>query len=81
MTCEEFVELVTAYLEGALDATATQEFEQHLELCDGCERYLDQIRRTIDLLGEVPAEALSGAARTQLLGFYRAWSAAGGDHQ
>jgi hypothetical protein len=51
MDCDRFVELVTAYLEGALDPDAERHLVEHLAECDGCERYLDQIRRTVLALG------------------------------
>ena len=53
MTCKELVELVTDYLEGRLPPAQVEEFEQHLELCEGCVTYVDQIRATMDLVGSV----------------------------
>ena len=41
ITCREVVELVTDYLERALDAGETSLFEQHLNFCDGCVTYVD----------------------------------------
>jgi anti-sigma factor RsiW len=73
MTCAEFVELVSAYLEGELDTDTELRFVEHLELCEGCERYLDQIRVTIDRLGSLPPESLSEPARTNLLAAFRDW--------
>ena len=35
LSCREIVELVTDYLEGDLDATTTNAFETHLDLCPG----------------------------------------------
>jgi hypothetical protein len=35
MDCNELVELVTAYLEGALDLDTRARFEVHLTECDG----------------------------------------------
>jgi anti-sigma factor RsiW len=75
MTCSEFVELVTAYLEGDLDRDAETRFVEHLARCEGCERYLDQIRVTVDRLGTLPQEALSEPARTALLDAFRDWRA------
>ena len=73
MTCEELVELVTAYLENTLAATDRRTFDEHLARCPGCDTYLEQFRTTIELLGELPAESLSPAAREQLLGAFDAW--------
>ncbi|MEY9929674.1 anti-sigma factor RsiW [Catenulispora sp. GP43] len=71
MDCDEFVELVTDFLEGALPEADEARFIAHLAECDGCETYLAQFRQTIDTLGELPSEALSGQAREQLLNAFR----------
>ena len=73
MTCAEFVELVTAFLEGALDADTEARFIEHLALCPGCDTYLEQFRQTIDTLGELPPEALSEQARDRLLTAFDDW--------
>jgi predicted anti-sigma-YlaC factor YlaD len=52
VTCQELVELVTAYLDGALDQETEHRLIEHLPECDGCSRYLDQIRRTIRSLND-----------------------------
>jgi anti-sigma factor RsiW len=67
VTCQEIVELVTDYLEGALDPAMTAEVEAHLQLCDGCDSYVEQMRATIHALGTVPVETLSETAQSQLL--------------
>ena len=77
MTCQDVVELVTAYLEGTLSAEDRELFEQHLELCDGCERYLRQMKRTIELIGEVQEDSLSPRTRQQLLDAFTGWKDAG----
>jgi anti-sigma factor RsiW len=74
MTCQELVELVTSYLEGALPVPEQRAFEEHLALCAGCDRYLDQLRRTIELLGAVPDDALSEPAVQQLSQAFAEWS-------
>lgn len=73
MTCKEFVELVTEYLERSLPPFAAERFEQHLALCPGCETYLEQIRRTISEVGRVGEEDLSPEARHRLLSAFRNW--------
>jgi anti-sigma factor RsiW len=73
LNCNEFVELVTAFLDGALDPETQERFETHLAGCDGCDRYLDQIRRTIRTVGELPPRSLSLDARQALLGAFREW--------
>ncbi|MVU76242.1 anti-sigma factor [Nocardia sp. ET3-3] len=71
MNCDEFVELVTAFLDGALEPDTEQRFLEHLSRCDGCEVYLEQFRRTIQAVGELPPETLSGPARDHLLNAFR----------
>ncbi|NIK59889.1 zf-HC2 domain-containing protein [Kribbella shirazensis] len=71
LDCREFVELVTSYLEGSMDAQAEQDFVDHLALCDGCERYLDQMRRTSESLAELPGDSIATDARSALLDAFR----------
>src|SRR5204863_934715 len=73
LNCDEFVELVTAYLDNTLDDLTRRRFEAHLDDCEGCERYLDQIRRTVTELGQLPVERLSDDARDGLLAAFRGW--------
>ena len=44
LACNEIVELVTDYLEGALDDATRTRLELHVITCRGCETYLDQMR-------------------------------------
>ena len=71
VACQEIVELVTDYLEGALDPDMTAEVEAHLQLCDGCDIYVEQMRATIRALGTVPLETLSETAQSELLQAFR----------
>jgi anti-sigma factor RsiW len=71
LTCQEIVELVTAYLEGELDESTTRTFEDHLATCPGCETYVEQFRVTIAKLGEVPLGSLSSETQTRLLAAFR----------
>ena len=71
MACNEFVELVTEYLEGTLSPEDRQRFEEHLALCDGCSTYLEQMRQTISVLGRLPEEAIPPAAEEKLLSAFR----------
>ena len=55
MTCQELVELVTDYFEGALDEPSRAEFEEHLLGCPGCTTYLEQMRATMLLAHDTKA--------------------------
>lgn len=52
MTCQQLVELVTDYFEGAMPAAERDRFEAHLKVCPGCEYYLEQMRTTMRLVQE-----------------------------
>jgi anti-sigma factor RsiW len=76
ISCIDLVELVTEYLEGALDEPTSAEVEAHLALCPGCDTYLTQMRETIRTLGHVPVESLSDEAAAELLSAFRDFHAA-----
>ncbi|MGH2557447.1 MAG: anti-sigma factor family protein [Thermomicrobiales bacterium] len=73
MTCQELVELITDYLEHALPAAERARFEAHLASCPGCRTYLDQMRRTLAVVGRLREDDVSPAAREKLLAHFRAW--------
>jgi anti-sigma factor RsiW len=75
MSCRELVEVITDYLEGAMAADDRVRFEAHLEECPYCVNYLEQMRETIDTLGELSEESLSSDARAELLRAFRGWAA------
>ena len=64
LACAEIVELVTEYLEGALQPDARARVEAHLSGCDGCAEYLAQIVRTSGLVRA--AAVPNGAERVTL---------------
>ena len=74
LACVELVELVTDYLEGALDDRDRSRFEQHINGCDGCANYVEQMRVTIAVVGRIEEDDLSVEARTELLAAFRGWS-------
>ena len=78
LTCREMVELVSDYLEGALADHDRALFEQHLVLCDGCTAYLDQMRRTVALVGRLRDNRLDPRIRDRLLETFRTWKRGGG---
>jgi anti-sigma factor RsiW len=71
VSCQEVVELVTDYLEGALPAEQAALFEQHLNFCDGCDWYVDQLRTTIATVGRIAPEEVPPEMRTRLLAAFR----------
>jgi anti-sigma factor RsiW len=73
LSCQELVELVTDYFEGALSPEDARLFEEHAASCKGCGRYLEQMRRTIELAGRLAPESVSPAAEAALLEAFRDW--------
>jgi anti-sigma factor RsiW len=76
LACQELVELVTDYLEGGLPHPERERFDRHIAECGGCATYLDQIRRTIRISGQLTGEAIAPEAREALLGAFRLWKTA-----
>ncbi len=74
VTCQELVEIVSDYLEGALPEADRERFDAHLEVCEGCRRYLDQMRTTIRVVGTLSEDDLDPGARDQLLQLFREWN-------
>jgi anti-sigma factor RsiW len=73
LSCQELVELVTDYLEGALDDRDVRAFEGHLAGCDGCTEYVEQLRATIRVTGTLTLADLSADAEATLLQAFRDW--------
>jgi anti-sigma factor RsiW len=66
--CQQWVEMVTDYLEGALPFELQQAADRHLAACPHCREYLEQMRRTIAVSGhlsdeEVPDDVVDALAR------------------
>ena len=71
-TCAGVVELVTEYLEDALDPDVRARFEAHLDDCEECEVYLEQMRAMIVAAGRVDVEHVAPATLDRLVAAYRA---------
>ena len=77
ITCQELVELVTDYLEGALPTGQRERFEAHLSTWPGCEDYLQQMRLTIGATGRLSEDSLEPNTRDALLALFRDWKRGG----
>jgi len=71
ISCQEIVELVTDYLEGAMSPGDVARFEHHLSLCEGCVFYVDQIRMTIAAVGGIGGEDVPPEVRDDLVAAFR----------
>jgi anti-sigma factor RsiW len=67
LTCREFVEIVTDYLEQILPTSERLRCEQHLVVCSACARYVDQTRTTIRLAGTLAVDELGNEGHATLL--------------
>ena len=74
LTCQQVVELITDYLEGALDEQRHAEVARHLSECDDCLIYASQLQLTGRLLASVPAATLTADDRAALIATYREWA-------
>ena len=79
VACREFVELVTEHLEGTLPPEMERALTAHLELCEPCLIYLEQVRSTAAMLGTLPTPTLPQPAQERLLEVFTALHGGSGD--
>lgn len=68
IVCQQWVEMVTDYLEGALPPGLQRAADRHLAECPHCREYLDQMRRTVSIAHglrdeDVPPDVVDALAR------------------
>jgi len=73
LNCQQLVELVTNYLDGALTSRDRRRFERHISDCPHCTAYLEQLRVTLDELGELHEQDVAPEVRDELLEAFRDW--------
>ena len=73
LVCQQAVELVTDYLEGALSRADRRRYEAHLTGCPHCTEYLAQMRKTIELTGTLTPDDLTPQMQDDFIGLYRQW--------
>jgi predicted anti-sigma-YlaC factor YlaD len=76
INCQELVELVTDYLEGALEPADLRRFEEHIAGCGKCTDYLEQLRQTIAVVGRITPDDLTPEAERELMDVFRDWAQA-----
>ena len=79
LVCQQVVEMITDYLEGALSRSDRRRLEAHLAGCEHCTEYLRQIRATIRLTGMLAPEDLTPEMSEDFSGLYRRWRADSSD--
>ena len=50
LTCQALIEFLDDYVEARLPTSERARFEEHLEVCDACVRYLKSYRGTVRAL-------------------------------
>jgi anti-sigma factor RsiW len=73
LVCQQVVELVTDYLEGALSGADRRRFVRHLRACSDCTTYLEQMRITITSTGALRLQDLSPEVEQELSALFRQW--------
>jgi hypothetical protein len=63
--------LVSDHLERALTDDEAEPLAQHLNSCEGCTRYVDQMRSTNEALGRIRGEPVPALTRERLLAKFR----------
>lgn len=69
VTCQDVLARLSDYLDGEIPPEQRVAIEEHLSACAACFAVADTLRKTVTLYHELPAPALSAAARARL---YRA---------
>ena len=77
LSCKEVVQVVTDYLEDALPAAERLRFERHIAICPPCRGYLAQMRKTLQVSGQVTEESLAPETRAALLQAFQDWKHSG----
>jgi len=68
LVCRDVTELVSDYLERTLPLRGRLAVRLHLLRCDACRRYIDQMRKTVRLLGRGRLAAPSRELEDRLIG-------------
>lgn len=74
MHCNELVERVTDCLEEALDAETLIKLLDHLQICQGCDDYFNQVLVTLKVMAGLPGKELPVGLEDDLVAIYREWA-------
>ncbi len=82
LVCQDLVERVTDFLDGALSPDENRAIETHLRECDGCVHHLEQFRIAIRLARATADDAVEVAPETMsaLADAFRTRRPTAGDH-
>lgn len=82
ITCADALNLLTDFLEEALSPEDRERLREHLEGCEACAAYLDQLRTTVTVVGTIRgAEEYPVDEETvdRLADLFRSYSGRGGE--
>jgi len=74
LACVEVVEIVTDWMEGALDPDLRTELEEHLVICPDCSAFARQLRLTRLALGNLGSGDMPAVLRDRLLEAFSGWT-------
>lgn len=67
LRCRDIGAMATDYMEGALSLRQRAAFRLHLAICDGCRAFMQQMRRTVRLVGNLPQPSPPAETEARLL--------------
>jgi hypothetical protein len=71
LSCREVTELSTRLLEGGLPFWPRMQLRMHLSMCRHCRAFVDQLRKTVQVVARVPRRPISEASRATALRRFR----------
>jgi predicted anti-sigma-YlaC factor YlaD len=66
MKCEDLMAALNEYLDGKVDSSICQEFQQHLSDCNPCQVVVDNVRKTIKLCKDGQTYEIPSPCREKL---------------
>jgi hypothetical protein len=73
LSCKAVVEMLTDYLEKRLPHEALVRLEQHLVWCVWCDDYLEQLKHTIAISGQLPGQQPSLETVEKMKAMFASW--------
>jgi hypothetical protein len=73
LSCSEFVEHASGYLEGTLSRRERKRLDAHLSVCEPCSIYLTQLRQTLLIAEGAPPEPLPKNVKDDLARVFSDW--------
>ncbi|MFO8007042.1 MAG: zf-HC2 domain-containing protein [Candidatus Brocadiia bacterium] len=76
--CTQYRDRFSEYLDGRLEEGRRRELEAHLEQCPACRAEIEALRRTVEVLGKLPARSAPDGFAEQVKARIRQQAPAGG---